>query len=282
MRDQFYRTMLWGLSLPIVFGQTAVDLRTQSKNVDFSAAVSTKPFQMSTTFPATCTMGQILFLSTAPAGSNIYGCAATNIWTLESGGGGSGGAAVTSQLGDFLTIRTNSTTLTIGSACSSATPCNVRFGSQVYSFATGGVVTLLAGSGTAFGYISSTGVLTIGHNMTLLCAGCTAVSGVTSFPQDSIPLFTWTATTGAWDALGGADQRAFLSTQVLVAGTGIQITQTAGQSTVLTDPTVVGLRVAAPATSGSPCVTGTWAATSTFYYVCVNTNTWVRSALSSF
>ena len=253
MRDKFYRGMLWGLSLPVVFGQTAVDLRTQSRNVDFSGAVSTKPFQTGTTFPATCAIGQMLFLTSAPAGSNVFGCAAPNIWTLESGGGGSGAGGVASQLGDFLTTRTNSTTLTIGAACGATTPCNVRYGGQVYSFVTGGVATVIAGTGTAYIYVSSSGVLTVGHNLTLTCSiGCTAVGGVTSFPLDAIPLFIWTSTGGAWDATGGADERAFLSSQLLVAGAGIQLTQSPGQNIVLTDPTVVGLRVAAPATSSSP------------------------------
>ena len=281
MRDKFYPTMLWALSLPTVFGQTAVDLRTQSRNVDFSAAVSTKPFQTGPTIPGTCAIGQVFFLTSAPAGSNIYGCSASNTWNLESGGGGSVGVA--SQLGDFLTAPTTSTTLAIGSACAAATPCNVRFGIQVYSFISGGVATLSGGTGTAFIYISSTGVLTVGHNLTLTCStGCSAVSGVTAFPLDSIPLFLWTATAGTWNALGGADQRAFLSSQVLESGPGIQLSQTAGQNTVLADATVVALRVSAPATSSSACVTGTWAATSSFYYVCISTNTWVRSALSTF
>jgi hypothetical protein len=191
--------------------------------------------------------------------------------------------SIASGLGDFLATRANSTTLAIGSGCSATTPCNVRFGGQVYSFLTGGTATVSGGTGTAYVYISSGGLLTVGHNLTASCStGCTAQSGVTSFPLECIPLFTWSATNGAWDAVGGSDRRAFLSTQTLAAGAGIQLTQTPGQSTVLTDPAVVGLRVAVPATSSSACVTGNWAANSSFYYVCVSTNSWVRTALSSF
>ncbi len=42
------------------------------------------------TIPATCTVGQIAFITNAAAGQNIYECAATNVWTqqLNSGAGG--------------------------------------------------------------------------------------------------------------------------------------------------------------------------------------------------
>jgi hypothetical protein len=41
-------------------------------------------------------------------------------------------------------------------------------------------------------------------------------------------------------------------------------------------------RVAVPATSTSACTTGQEAASSTYFYVCVAANTWMRAALSSF
>ena len=278
---------LW-LPCAVASGQTAIDLKTQSKNVDFSSAASTKPFQTGTAMPSTCTTGQMFFLTTAPAGSNLYGCGAINSWSLESGGSGSsgngsGGATMASQLGDFLVTQVNSTTLSIGSACTAAMPCKVRFGGQTYGFPAGGVVAVSGGTGTAYIYISSGGVLTVGHNLTANCTtGCTTQAGVNAFPLNSIPLFTWTATNGTWDATGGSDQRAFLSTQVLASGAGIQLTQTPGASTVATDSTVVGLRVAAPATSSSTCIAGTWAADNSYYYVCVNANQWLRAPLTTF
>jgi hypothetical protein len=72
------------------YGQTAIDLRTQSKSVDFSAASSTRPMKTGTTLPATCVAGEMFFKTDAPAGSNLYGCVATNTWTLQAGGGGGG------------------------------------------------------------------------------------------------------------------------------------------------------------------------------------------------
>jgi hypothetical protein len=66
--------------------QTLVDLRTQSKSVDFSAANTTKPFKSGTSLPATCGVGEAFFQTNAPAGLNLYGCTAVNSWTLLSAG----------------------------------------------------------------------------------------------------------------------------------------------------------------------------------------------------
>ena len=57
---------------------TQVDLKTQTKNVDFTKASSTKPFKTGTSLPTTCAVGE-----------NIYSCTAVNTWTVQSGGGGS-------------------------------------------------------------------------------------------------------------------------------------------------------------------------------------------------
>jgi hypothetical protein len=61
--------------------QTQIDLRTQSKTVDFSAAASTQPAKKGTTLPATCVAGEQFFKTDAAAGQNLYLCASTNTWT---------------------------------------------------------------------------------------------------------------------------------------------------------------------------------------------------------
>ena len=40
------------------------------------------------TLPSTCSVGQLFFKTGVTAGQNMYGCTATNTWTLEAGGGG--------------------------------------------------------------------------------------------------------------------------------------------------------------------------------------------------
>ena len=343
----------------LLCGQTMVDLRTQSKSVDFSGANATKPFKSGTVFPSACAVGEMFFKTDAAAGSNLYGCTSLNAWTLQqntqigvpsvtgnsgkvlstdgtnpiwsvlagdvngavtaatvtqiqgrpvssaapgsgqalawnattsrwepqtvSGGGGGTGATMASQLGDFVVTRSNATTLTIGAGCSVSTPCNVRFGSLVYSVPGGGTATVAGGSGLAYIYVSSAGVLTVGHNLTVNCtAGCTAQSGITSFPADAVPLFIWSATAGAWDSAGGTDERALLGTKSVAPGAGLTSVETSGKTIISPDPAVISLRTAVPGTSSTPCTAGAWATDSTYYYLCTSTNSWRRVALATF
>jgi len=259
---------------------TLVDLRAQSKNVDFSTAATTRPFKSGTALPATCSIGAMFYLTNATAGSNVYGCTATNVWTPEGSGGS--GAQSASQLTDLAASLSAPNVLAIGAGCSAVAPCNVRFGSTVHSFTSSSTATINAGSGTAFLYLDSNGNLTVGHSMTVACSsGCAAVSGISAFPSNSVPLFTWSATNGAWNAAGGTDLRAFQSTTIVAAGTGLVGTTTNGSTTISVDPTVVGLWVAVPATSSSACTPGTWSADTSYYYVCIATNSWKRAALTT-
>lgn len=62
-------------------GQTAVDLSTQTKNVDFSNAARTRPMKTGLALPAACSAGEFFFRLEAPAGRNVYICTAGNLWT---------------------------------------------------------------------------------------------------------------------------------------------------------------------------------------------------------
>jgi hypothetical protein len=75
-----------GLVIALANAQTLVDLRTQSKSVNFTAASFTSPFQSGTSLPASCSVGQAYFETSAASGLNLYGCTATNSWTLLSAG----------------------------------------------------------------------------------------------------------------------------------------------------------------------------------------------------
>lgn len=256
--------------------QTVIDLRTQTKSVDFSAATATKPSKTGAVLPATCLSGELFFQLNAPAGANLYGCSSTNTWSVETASSTSA-----SLLTDFQTALVSSTILSIGATCSASSPCNVRFGTVVYSFTAGATATISGGTGTAYVYVSSSGVLTVGHTMTVSCGGpCVAQSGISAFPVNSLPLFIWSATSGQWAATG-TNARAFLSGKTITAGAGLTATEVAGQTILSTDPAVVAMRVAAPATATSPCSPGAWSASSTFYYVCVGVDTWRRVGLVS-
>src|SRR5437868_418885 len=71
--------IVWGSTG--VNGQTKVDLRTQSKSVDFSNASFTKPVRSGTALPVGCSSGELFYLSTANPGLNLYYCTAANVWT---------------------------------------------------------------------------------------------------------------------------------------------------------------------------------------------------------
>lgn len=145
------------------------------------------------------------------------------------------------QLGDLAVVRTSSTVLSIGANCSPTSPCNVRFGYQVYTIINSATATISgSATGAAYVYVNGSGTLMVGHNLTVACsAGCVQQSGVTSFPANVIPVYTWTATAGTWDTLGGRDQRAFLTAKTLAGGQGIVITETPGQSAVAVDNGVI-------------------------------------------
>jgi hypothetical protein len=286
------------LSAALALAQTRVDLSVQS-NADFSRANSTKPAKVGTILPVTCTTGDVFFKSDATAGQNLYLCASLNTWTqLTSGSGGGGGGGTTapvtstSALTDLIVSKTGSNTLSIASSCSATAPCNVRFGSRTVSVNTPATATVPSGAnviGVAYIYLSSQGQITVGNSMGVTCSGCTALNGITQFPADSIPLFTWSVTGGVWDSTGGVDVRAFLSNKSIIAGTGIITADAAGQTAVSVDTTAVAavltpnfaVRVSVPASATAACTPGNYAADSSFLYQCVSANTWLRVALTT-
>lgn len=56
--------------------------------IDASSAGVSKPVASGTALPATCSIPQMFFLTTATAGQNIHLCTATNTWTQMAGGTG--------------------------------------------------------------------------------------------------------------------------------------------------------------------------------------------------
>jgi hypothetical protein len=318
LRQGSVAVALFAAAIIAATAQTRVDLRTQSRNVDFSAASSTKPSKTGTTLPTTCSVGETFLKTDAAAGRNLYVCTQANTWTVQGapdptgnadkvlsndgattawramGGdvtgrpdalsvarvqgrafssalplngqalvwnagalqwqpqnvsGAGGGASMGAQLGDFNVTQTSAAILTIGPNCSTATPCNVRWGNRVYTFVSAAAVTLTAGAGVAYIYVDANGTLTVGHNLTLACAAsCTAVTGITAFPLNSIPLYTWTAAGGVWDTTGGLDKRALLSGKILNAGTGMVAVDTGSNTNISVDSAAVPTYLTASAT----------------------------------
>jgi len=269
------------------FGQTStgtsVDLQVQGRNPDFANFSFTRPMTVGAALPASCQLGQFYFNSTASAGANLYACTASNVWTLEAGNGLGAGPVMAAQLGDFTAVLVNGS-LTVGVGCSASTPCNARVGNTVYSFKNAASITPSdSTSGLVVLYVDGAGNLTAGSTAALTCSGCTYVSGATAFPSNSIPLFSWTLTSGVFDAGGGTDFRAVLSAKNLLSGLGILTTENSGTSTISIDPSIVSTQVVTPpAASSAACTTGQFSIDSNYYYLCIASNSWKRIALTSF
>jgi hypothetical protein len=218
--------ILAAFALTQAFSQTQLDLGRQAKNVDFSGLPFVRPFRTGAALPGSCLTGEMFFLTNAIAGSNSYGCVAPNSWSLE------GSAAVTPLQVSWST----STILQIGSVCSVTVPCNVRLGGVVFSFVAPASVTVQSGSGLALLYVDGTGSLTVGTSSAttpqVTCSGCQTVNPITQFPVDSVPLATWNATSGNWDATG-TDERTILSGgRTFTAGPNIQLTESGDNVTI--------------------------------------------------
>jgi len=102
-------------------GQTVIDLRTQTKNVDFSGALSTRPLKTGTALPGACNVGELFFMSAAPAGANVYTCSSANQWSPVAAGPNYS-QNFSNQLSVSLAHNLNTTAVTVQCFDSGATP----------------------------------------------------------------------------------------------------------------------------------------------------------------
>lgn len=172
------------------------------------------------------------------------------------------GMTATDQLGwldvDELpnVVRTSATQLTIGSNCTVSRPCRTRIGATVYEITASATLDLNSGSGTA--YIRALGpFIAVGADaFSVTCTGCIQDTDSSFDVETGIPLYTWDATSGSWDATG-TDQRTGFSIMLPVfGGTNMTVTHNASQYTVAANLAatwrftgIVGVPTAAP---GSP------------------------------
>jgi hypothetical protein len=213
MQRAIFLIALLGYPATECAAQTRVDLSSQSKSVDFSAAAFTLPVRTGPSLAANCKTGELFYKTNAPAGQNLYGCTSTNVWTLQSGGsggtGGGGGGAVSSVAGKIGDVRLQATdlmdfkvdlsngALSVGSGCTASLPCTIRFGSKTYLVPDAASITNLTGTGSAgphtvYIYIRADGVLYFGVDGNSV-SGATLVNavlsvGTTNFPADSYAL----------------------------------------------------------------------------------------------
>lgn len=78
------------LMLPLAIStmaQTRVDLSRQATGTEFLQPPFSAPIRSGTQLPASCAVGELFFLATAPAGANIHVCHATDEWAVQGSGG---------------------------------------------------------------------------------------------------------------------------------------------------------------------------------------------------
>jgi hypothetical protein len=80
-------------------GDVSALVAAAGDTLDAGSADSTNPCKEGTSAPATCGVGECFFDTDATAGVNLYGCTATNTWTLLGDGGGGGSGDVTDVWG---------------------------------------------------------------------------------------------------------------------------------------------------------------------------------------
>lgn len=91
----------------VALAQTKVDLRTQSKSIDFSGASLTKPARSAGTLPPTCSAGELFYLSSGP----LYSCSSINNWVKVGTVSGS------TNPGDCARFDANGNLVDGGAAC---------------------------------------------------------------------------------------------------------------------------------------------------------------------
>ena len=215
------------LALPLG-AQTRISAKTQARDFDLSGLEIVRPFPVSTFLPPTCAVGEIRFKTNVPAGQNLYTCVSANTWMVQG---------MTSAFDSgFRVMRTSATTLSIGTDCVATIPCRVRVGSIVHTISAPATLTLSSGVGSVFIYVNSVGVLSVAATPTasvaLSCAGCTVEPVTTTYPVDSVPVWSWTAQANQWDTTG-LDARAVLSAgRRFLAGTNISLAESGSNVTI--------------------------------------------------
>ena len=205
---------LIGACMDTGFSQTRVDLGRQARNVDFSAASSSKPFKTGVTLPATCSQGETFFKTDAVAGENLYLCVAANTWSTVNASS------------SWSVARVSATQLLIPPAP------EVRFGNATCAAgSSSATLTVSSGTGKAFIYLTPDCTVTVAHNVLMGgCNGCALING-TSFPPGSFPLAEWEVTNGQF-AAAGTNRVTPYSASPITAGTNVQIATSGGVATI--------------------------------------------------
>jgi hypothetical protein len=253
MRRAFLAILL--MSASVGQGQTLVNLGSQTKNVDFSAAPETRPMKTGTALPGTCNVGDEFFNTAATAGSNVYGCTAANVWTQLSGGGGGSGVG-SSTFQPFITdaqVSATATTVTLPAAIFrnnntvTAVTSTATIQANAGSLAAGSQIWIEFDPVTKTRFLVSNGNVTQ-SNLTLANISAGA-SNASAFTSGRIPIASCGGGTTADNWTACTDARTPFTTTGFTAGAGIniaapdsagnqQISATGGGGSTVSNPAV--------------------------------------------
>jgi hypothetical protein len=163
----------------------------------------------------------MFFKTDAAPGSNVFGCVATDVWQLQSGG--SGGGETTADFQGQVEVAANRLTV----SCPTG-KCNVQEGDAITAF--GGLNASfipVSGTYTAYVYLEG-GTLRYGHaNGTMKTCGGACVPGITSFPANAVPLYTAAVLNGAFQTGSFLDQRSrYRAPKRAITGANLVIAET--------------------------------------------------------
>jgi hypothetical protein len=168
---------------------------------------------------------------------------------------GAGGVSGSSTLNAVSVTYQSAVSLVIGSTCTTNLPCNVRFGSTVYSFTQNATVTVVGGSGSIYIYVASNGIITASANgVSMTCTSGCATFTQDGFPSNTVPVAIWTVNNGVLDQAGGHDERAFLSSKALGSGLGMVVVDSGTQSTISVDAALIPTYLTATASLSFPSI----------------------------
>jgi hypothetical protein len=236
----------------------------------------------------------MFFKSNAPAGANLYGCSAPNIWTglsgsanatqfqgrnlaptapndmqvicwdaagntwkpCTAGSGVGGGATSVPQLTDLQTTRASAASLSVGGG-------NVEVNGVSYLILPGSIG-ISAGSGTVRIAIDTSvtppaGKVYYTTGLTVTCSGlsgCTTPVPASAFGSDDLQLASWTTTGGTFDLNGGTELRGIVSRSRTLAGTGMISLFSGHTQTLSVNTAVLPIFTLSPGT-GSALLSGT-------------------------
>lgn len=212
--------LLLGMAGGLLPGQTQVDLKSQSRNVDFSGIANVRPVTVGSVLPATCAAGALFFKSDAPAGENLYGCVGGNTWSLQGGAAAHFSDLESSSTSSQYSIQSGRVRFTInglpetiqlGPATISKIAGTDSGSFWVYADYNNGAPVLRCAYGTG---------LSIGNYTVAGFSGSTCVSG-NGFPALSVPLAAVDVNLGILQA--PFDFRSVMSQDALIAGAGLTL-----------------------------------------------------------